>query len=211
MKTFRELLEAKITQDLIKTVPHAPGEKKFYDKHIQFDILKNFRQQGNDELFNGTIVKTFPRKENHFGNDEDQSITAYESEELKENWKYLQYDTDTEAKNAREEHFSKKGGACRMLPGNKLKYAGDFLGTKPKRKKMTADGSHIVDKDRSYTDFVNKHNMRESNINESEKKRHIFIDGKWAATSTWDKNNKEAYKNFKKTHPSLNKVKIEKG
>jgi len=89
MKTFSELLEAKITPDLLRTVPHAPGERNFYDKHIKFDILKNFRQEGNEELFNGKIVNTFPRKENHFGNDEDQSIQAYESEKLEEKQKVI--------------------------------------------------------------------------------------------------------------------------
>lgn len=84
METFKEILEAKVTRNLTDTYPAAKGEQKFVDKHIQMDILKNFRQKGNDELFNGKIVKTFPRKKNRFGNDETASIVKYESEEVAE-------------------------------------------------------------------------------------------------------------------------------
>jgi len=84
MLSFIELLEAKVTPNLLRTVPAAPGERSFVDRHQIKDILASFRQKGNDELFNASNVKIFPRKKNHFGNDEIESIKAYESENILE-------------------------------------------------------------------------------------------------------------------------------
>jgi hypothetical protein len=60
------------------------------------------------------------------------------SENLEEamKWKFLQYDSREEAKNAREEHFkTNSGNPCRHLVGNKLAYVGTFHGTLPTNKK----------------------------------------------------------------------------
>jgi len=78
MQTFLELLEAKVTRNLTDTYPAAKGEQNFVNKHIKMDILKSFRQKGNDTIFNGKIVKTFDRAKNHFGNDMNQSIVQYD-------------------------------------------------------------------------------------------------------------------------------------
>ncbi len=123
MLTFKELLEAKIVPSLVKTTPQSPAERHFVDKHIKMDILKNFRQKGNDTMFNGKVVKTFPRKENHYGNDMDQSI--------------IQYDESVE----------------------------------------------------------------------TEKKHHIYVNGKWVGTTSWSKTNKDALHNYLRDHPG-NKAKV---
>jgi hypothetical protein len=119
MKTFKEITEAKVTRNLTDTYPAAKGEQHFVDRHIKFDILKRFRQPGNDNMFNGKVVKIFPRKENHYGNDMNQSIIQYD-ENLK-----------------------------------------------------------------------------------SDRKHHIFIDGKWVGTTSWAKTNKDALHSFKKDHPDI--------
>ncbi len=123
MKTFKELLEAKIEPNLIKTTPAAAGERNFVDKHIKKDILKNFRQKGNDTMFNGKVVKVFPRKKNHFGNNMDQSI--------------IQYDESVK----------------------------------------------------------------------QDKKHHVYVNGKWVGTTSWEKTNKDALHNYLRDHPG-NKAKV---
>ena len=85
MKTFLEILEAKVTRNLTDTYPAGQGEQHFVDKHIKMDILKKFRQKGNDNMFNGKVVKVFDRAKHRFGRDMNQSIVQYdESENLVE-------------------------------------------------------------------------------------------------------------------------------
>jgi hypothetical protein len=89
MNSFRELLEAKVTKNLTSTTPAAPGERKFMSKFRQIkDILASFRQPGNQEMFDGKIVKIYPREQNRYGYDNVQSIKKYdESIEVNEDVK----------------------------------------------------------------------------------------------------------------------------
>jgi hypothetical protein len=144
LKNYKKLSEAKVTRNLTDTYPATKGEQHFVDKHIEMDILKNFRQKGNDEMFNGKIVKIFPRDKNRFGYDEKQSIQKYdESENLLELMK-----SEMKKKKSKRHIFinGEYQGTTTWTKNNKdtiKNWSKEHPGTHPTQIKVTAESTEI--------------------------------------------------------------------
>jgi hypothetical protein len=78
MKSFIQIIEAKVEPNLLRTVPAGSAERHFVARHPVSDILASFRANKDNSPFDGTAAKIYPRKENHFGNDELESIKSYD-------------------------------------------------------------------------------------------------------------------------------------
>jgi hypothetical protein len=225
MQRFIELLEAKVKPALVKTVPEAPGELKFFRRHTIKDILASFRQAGNDEMFNGKVVKVFPRKKNHFGNDTVDSIRAYESLNLEEGLKIPKgqidfivnkYHVGTPAKEIEDDIRKRATKSKTPWPSSMLNKAVEYAMKQHVKnqdlygKVMSGDLSSPKKKKVSESVEVNEVLKKNLHKEVKTKKKHIYINGKWVGTSNYDHSNKEALQNYMKEHPGthISKLKV---
>ena len=187
MSSFDKIIEAEISKNLnvSRTYPQPRGEQKFVDLHGTEDVLKSFRPAGGDGIFKGegSGVKVYPRKKNRFGNDEADSIKAYDKNQNK-NESVVNEDTLSTA----DKHQHK---ICRDTVKNPSK---GLLGG-PSHK----EAEETLRKKFKYNDAQIK-KLKEEIIDE--KKYHVFVHGKWVRTITTNKNSKDAKKEYHKEHPS---------